>query len=92
MTAGLEIKLLYNDPTHNTIIRKLGVYHYNMTAKLIYGNESSVCFNAKGLKELLVNGAILGKIPVKIRITASCNYRQSAAQSTTIVKTLTVKS
>ena len=65
--AGLNIALSYNDPSRDTVIRKSGTY-YNNKVVLRPSNESSISFDAKGLRLIRVEGAILGKIPVRISL------------------------
>ncbi len=90
--AGLNIILSYYDPSKDTVIRKSGTYYYNTSIEIKPGDESKVCFNAKGLRLIRVEGRILGKIPVRIMLPLSTMVSEPCmcTETITITKIVTI--
>ena len=86
--AGLDITLSYSDPSKDTVIRKLGTYYHGKIV-LRPGNESSVGFDARGLRLICVEGEILGKIPVRIMLPLDSKAMESCTCITTVTVTKT---
>ncbi|ADM27674.1 hypothetical protein Igag_0857 [Ignisphaera aggregans DSM 17230] len=81
LIAGIDIELLYRDPSINTMIREPGTY-YNTTMTISPGISDSISFDARDLTMIRARGRILGKIPIYIEIPI-------ATTQTTMVVTVT---
>ena len=64
LTAGLNVILICDNGT--TTVRKVGAYYPNAT--IVPGTRDTMKFAVNSIKVIKVEGAILGKIPLKIRI------------------------
>jgi len=90
LTAGLNVELIYSDPSRNTVIRQLGSYYYNATMTISPGATDSITFGAEGLLLIKASGRILGKIPVYIEIPVGSPQQLVAVTVTQVSRPVTV--